>query len=124
MRTARRNGNRTITVKKLQLIEQLKVNMVNHIKEYENAVVAYKEEALKQLSQQIKEVEEGSLVARLNLVTPINSSKEYEKVIEMFEWEINDDVELEQDEFNQFVLDEFDFAVNAKFANTMYFAKG
>jgi wyosine [tRNA(Phe)-imidazoG37] synthetase (radical SAM superfamily) len=124
MRTARRNGNRTITVKKLQLIEQLKVNMANHIKEYENAVVAYKEEALKQLSQQIKEVEEGSLVARLNLVTPINSSKEYEKVIEMFEWEINDDVELEQDEFNQFVLDEFDFAVNAKFANTMYFAKG
>ena len=120
MKTARRNGNRTITVKKSQLIEQLKANKANHIKEYEKAVIAYKEEALKQLNQQIKEVEQGSLIAKLNLVTPINNADEYDKIIEMFEWEINDDVELEQNEFNEFVLDEFDFARNAKFANTMY----
>lgn len=120
MKTARRNGNRTITVKKSQLIEQLKANKVNHIKEYEEAVIAYKEEALKQLNQQIKDVEQGSLRATLNLVTPINNAAEYDKVIEMFEWEINEDVELEQSEFNEFVLDEFDFARDAKFANTMY----
>lgn len=120
MKTARRNGNRTITVKKSQLIEQLKENKVKHIKQFEEAVIAYKEEALKQLNQQIKEVTEGSLGARLNLVTPINNAPEYDKVISMFDWEINEDVELEQSEFNEFVLDEFDFAVTAKYANTMY----
>jgi len=120
MRTARRNGNRTITVKKLALIEQLKTNKVKHIKEYEEAVIAYKEEALLQLASQVQRVEEGSLDARLNLVTPINNSGEYDKVISMFDWEINEDVELEQDEFNEFVLDEFEFARDAKFANTMY----
>ncbi len=123
MKTARRNGNRTITVKKSQLIEQLKANKANHIKEYNEAVIAYKEEALKQLREQIEEVEKGSLQAKLFLTSPINSADEYDKVIQMFEWEINDDVELEQSEFNEFVLDEFDFARDAKFANTMYFMK-
>ena len=120
MKTARRNGNRTITVTKSQLIEQLKANKANHIKEYKEAVIAYKEEALLQLASQIKKVEEGSLQAALSLVTPINNAVEYDKVIQMFEWEINDNVELEQSEFNEFVLDEFDFARDAKFANTMY----
>jgi hypothetical protein len=124
MRTARRNGNRTITVKKSQLIEKLKANKTNHIKEFNDAVVAYKEEALRQLNEQIKIVQEGGLTAKLNLITPINNAEEYDKVIAMFDWEINEDVELEQDEFNQFVLDEFDFAQTAKFANTAYFMKG
>ena len=123
MERMRRNGNRTISVNKIPLIEKIKDNKANHILEYEKAVVAYKEEALRQLNEQIKKVEEGSLKAKLDLITPINNAENYDKIIEMFVWEVNDVVELEQNEFNEYVQDETEFAVQAKFSNTMYSLK-
>jgi len=114
---------RTIKVNKVKLIEQIKTNKENHIIEYDKAVIAYKEEALRQLNEQIKKVEEGSLAAKLNLVTPVNNAENYDKIIQMFEWEVEDVVELEQNEFNEYVQDETEFAVQAKFSNSMYSLK-
>jgi uncharacterized protein YktB (UPF0637 family) len=120
MQKMRQYGSRTINVKKSELIQKLKTNKENHIKEYEKAVIAYKEEALRQLNDQIKKVEEGELNAKLNLVTPINNAANYDKIIEMFEWEVEEVVVLEQKEFIEYVQDETEFALNAKFSNTMY----
>jgi fumarate hydratase class II len=116
----RRTGSRTIKVDKARLIEQIETNKANHIKEYDKAVIAYKEEALKQLNQQVKEVEQGSLKAKLDLITPINNAVNYDKIIEMFKWEVENVVELEQNEFNEYVQDETEFAVQAKFSNMFY----
>lgn len=121
MQKMRRTGSRTIKVNKVKLIEQIKLNKENHIKEYEKAIVAYKQEALRQLNEEIKKVREGgSLDAKLNLITPINNSENYDKIIEMFEWEVEDVVELEQQEFNEYVQDETEFAQQAKFSNMFY----
>jgi hypothetical protein len=38
----------------------------------------------------------------------------------MFEWEVEDFVELEQQEFNEYVQDETDFARMAKLSNSAY----
>ena len=116
----RQYGNRKISVKKDELIQKLEENKKNHIVEYEKAIIAYKEEALKQLNEQIKKAEEGSLDIKLSLITPINNAENYDKIIEMFEWEVNEVVELEQKEFIEYVQDETEFALNAKFSNTMY----
>jgi len=114
-------GNRTIKVKKEQLISQIKENKAKHIEEYEKAVVAYKEEALKQLEKLTSKVNDGGLNIKLDLITPVNNSDNYEKIIEMFEWEVEDKVELTQSEFKEYVQDEFDFAIRAKMSNTAYF---
>jgi len=116
----RRTGSRTIKVNKDKLIEQIKLNKENHIKEYDKAIIAYKEEALKQLTAQISRVDEGALDAKLDLITPINNAENYDKIIEMFEWEVEDKVDLEQNEFNEYVQDETEFAMQAKFSNTFY----
>lgn len=121
MERMRRTGSRTIKVQKSKLIDKIKENKENHIKEFEKAKVAYKEEALKQLAEQTKKVEEGALDAKLNLTTPVDNSINYDKIIEMFEWEVDDVVELEQSEFLEYVQDETEFARVAKFSNTMYF---
>jgi hypothetical protein len=121
MERMRRTGSRTIKVQKGKLIDKIKENKENHIKEFEKAKVAYKEEALKQLAEQTKKVEEGALDAKLNLTTPVDNSINYDKIIEMFEWEVDDVVELEQSEFLEYVQDETEFARVAKFSNTMYF---
>lgn len=116
----RQFGSRKINVQKSKLIEQIKANKENHIKEYAKAVVAYKEEALKQLAELTEKVAGGELNIQLNLVTPVNNAENYDKIVEMFEWEVNEVVELEQKEFIEYVQDETDFAVSAKFSNTFY----
>ena len=116
----RQFGSRKINVKKADLIAKIKENKKNHIVEYEKAVIAYKEEALKQLADLTNEITEGKLGIQLDLVTPVNNSENYDKIVEMFEWEVNDVVELEQKEFIEYVQDETEFAVSAKFSNTFY----
>ena len=118
----RHRGNRETKVDKANLIAKIRENKENHIVEYDKAIIAYKEEALKQLNAQIKRVEEGALDAKLDLIIPINNAESYDKIIEMFEWEVEDQVVLEQDEFNEYVQDETEFAMQAKFSNTFYSA--
>lgn len=116
----RLRSSRETKVVKAKLIAQINANKENHVREYDKAVIAYKEEALKQLRAQIKRVEEGALDAKLDLITPINNAESYDKIIEMFEWEVEDVVVLKQDEFNEYVQDETEFAMQAKFSNTFY----
>lgn len=116
----RHTGSRTIKVNKQQLIDKIKENKKNHVEEYAKAIIAYKEEALKQLANLTEKVNEGALDIKLNLITPIDNSTNYDKIVEMFEWEVDDVVELEQNEFLEYVQDETEFARSAKFSNLFY----
>ncbi len=118
-----RTGNRLIKVKKQDLIDRIKENKKNHIELYKKAVVAYKEEALEQLDFLTGEVNNGVLDIKLDLVTPINNEKDYDDIIEMFEWEVEEIVEIGQNEFREYVQDETDFAQQAQFSNTFYSSK-
>jgi len=116
----RHYGNRKIKVEKKKLIEKIKENKKNHIEEYEKAVIAYRKEAIRQLTLLNNKIDEGELDIKLDLITPINNSDNYDSIIEMFEWEVDEIVELEQKEFIEYVQDETDFAVTAKFSNMSY----
>jgi len=116
----RQFGSRTISVEKKDLIVKIKENKENHIKEFDKAVEAYREEALRQLRTQLERVEEGAVDAKLDLITPVNNADNYDKIIEMFDWEVKDVVELQQDEFREYVQDETDFAVTARMSNSAY----
>jgi hypothetical protein len=115
-----RNGNRIIKVKKIDLIAKIKENKKNHIVEYKQAVIAYKKEALKQLKDLTEKAKSGEMNLNLKLVTPVDNSENYDKVLSMFEWEVEDFVELDQQEFNEYVNDETSFAVHAKMLNSTY----
>ena len=116
----RQYSEREINVQKEELLRIIKVNLEAHQDAYEEAVVAYKKEAEKQLKKQLKEVRAGSLNVKLNLTEPVNSEKEYLKLITQFEMEVQDVVVLSQQEFNQYVHDETPFALHALASNSMY----
>ena len=116
----RRTGSRTIKVNKAKLIEKIRENKAAHEVAYVNAVEAYKKEALKQLTELTKLAANGDLNLKLNLITPIDNRKNYDKIIDMFEWEVEIEVELEQQEFNEYVQDETEFARHAMMSNSMY----
>lgn len=116
-----RNGQRTIKVNKSNLIKQIKDNKANHITEYAKAVVAYRHEAKKQLTLLQEKLASGELKIELELTKPVNCSENYDSIIDMFEWEVENEVELTQDEFKEYVQDDTSFARSAKFANQAYF---
>lgn len=115
--------NRKVIISKAKLIARIKANKEAHIKDYQQAVVDYKKEAAAQLAQQTKELEEGSLKIDLKLVPPVDKSDRYDKIIQMFEWEVNDNVELTKDEFDEYVLDETSEILHAKMLNSSYRGK-
>lgn len=116
-------ANRTINLSKAALIAKIKENKENHIKDYKEAVEAYKLEAKEQLEKQLKELGEGSLDIKLDLIKPVDRTKEYDKVVEMFEWENNSNVDLTQQEFTMYVQDQEPSAVHARMLNASYKAK-
>lgn len=116
----RRTGNRTITVNKAELIAKIEENREAHKVAYDKAERAYKIEALKQLKQLTKEVKEGSTTIRLNLTTPVDNRENYDKIIGMFEWDVADEVELTQQEYNEYILDETEVSRHAAMSNAMY----
>jgi len=109
-----------ITVKKKDLITKIKENKALHVEEFNQAVVDYKVEALRQLNEQISEVANGGLEAKLDLVTPIDNSSEYDDLIDMFGWTTKKEIELEKHEYNQYIKDDTQSSIHAKFQNTFY----
>jgi len=114
-------SQRSITVKKTELISKIKENKTNHIQEYDKAVIAFKERVTRQLEESRLALESGDYSkVNFRLTVPENKSDEYDKLVKMFEWEIKEEVELSQAEFNEYVLDETPFALQAKISNSAY----
>ena len=116
----RYNGNRTIKVKKIDLIDKIRKNKIKHCEMYVLAVEAYKKEADYQLKKLRRDLNSGNMDLNLRLITPDNKSGNYDKLITMFEMEVEEFVELTQAEFNEYIHDETEFAMSVMVSNTMY----
>ncbi len=116
----RMNGSRQITVNKAKLIAKIKENKEAHIKAYAKAVIAYKREALAQLADLTKKAKTGDMKLYLNLTTPIDNKEAYDAIIDMFNWDVAEEVTLEQNEFNEYVQDQTQFARDAQMSNAVY----
>ena len=116
----RNNGNRQILIKKSKLIDQIKKNKEAHIKAYAKAVIAYKKEALKQLAEQTKAAKSGKLSIHLNLTSPVNLVEHYDELAEMFELEVREEIELTQQEYNEYYKDKTEVTRHALMSNQMY----
>ena len=112
--------SRTVTISKKKLIETLKTNKDAHIKDYDEAVDAYITEVNKQLVELKDKIDSGDLDISLRLIKPVDNSHKYDEIIELYEWEINENVELTKQEFESYVLDKASFAQEARFSNQTY----
>lgn len=115
-----RHGNRTINVSTVELIKKVKENKEKHVEEFKKAKEIFKVEATKRLEELKESVQNGALTIQLELTFPIDNSQNYDDIIKMFEWEENDIIQLTQDEFKEYVLDDNSFANLARTSNTYY----
>jgi len=66
--------SRKINVKTIDVIDALKKNQKQHIKDYEKAKILYKETGLKFVEQIKEKLEKGELGVSLCLVEPIDKT--------------------------------------------------
>lgn len=99
----------TVKIEKSKLLETVRTNRDLHEQEYEEAMEGYREEFLKQLAGKRKALRKGDLPAQNfeNLPVPTRHTDEYEQVIKMLEFSVDDVVELEHHEFSNYVMDDW-----------------
>lgn len=102
---------RSVKVEKLELLEIVRGNKKKHVKEFDEAVKDYKKAAVKVAKEHGELAKTGDLdqIAKIRAMPqrPTSYEKDYDRAIRMLELSVEDTIELEEDIFNQLVLDEW-----------------
>jgi hypothetical protein len=118
------NGQRSVTVDRLKLIEKLKSNLEIHIKDYEEAKIGYKIKLKQDLEDALEFFDERPYEQLPKLIVQNNPPRSYEKeyldAITLLEWQVGDTVELDQTTFKQFVQNEWAWSGGFEAMNTTY----
>lgn len=111
----------SINVNKNKLLNMLYVNKQKHIEIVEEAKQGYIAKAKQVFEEKLKKIVEIGIVdTDLQLTKPIDHIKDYDEAIAMLEWETKDEIELERNQFNCFVLDNWNWKNNFLVSNVQY----
>ena len=106
-----RNVMNAIKMKRLELLDIVRANKEKHIAEYVEAVSDYKTLVIQIASSNLKLAKSGDLeqIKRTKGMPQLPQSFEdsYKRAIRMLELSVEDIIEVEEDVFNQLVLDEW-----------------
>ncbi len=113
------NDSNLYTVNKAKLLEILKANREKHLTNYKAAVVAFKEKAQQELTRQLDNIKEGrKFDLTFALPRPVNYTKQYDKIIGIFELSNETERKITEQEYTQYVLDEWNWQATF-YANSM-----
>lgn len=115
---------RQVTVQKADLLETLGKNAVTHVADFELAWEGFRKKALQNaesIVNSLKNAKQGQEVRlHVNLAPPQNHADDYNRAIEMCNWEVGTQVTLSESEFAQFVQDDWGWKQNFTASNMMY----
>lgn len=111
-----------ITVEKSALLEKLKQNRSDHRAIFEEALAGFQAEAEAELQEQLKNLRAG---LRRNVFVskpiPTDHTADYDRAIAMVEMSMGSTVDLSEDDFAQYVMD--DWGWQRQFLSNVYGSK-
>ncbi len=112
---------KSITVKKATLLERVQVNRDKHRAIFEEAVVGYRKQAVGMLEQHITRIRQGKVVAvQVYLPTPEDHTRDYDRVLAMLNMAEGTTVEVTEQEFSQYVMDDWAWKRQFLASNSTY----
>lgn len=113
-----------IKVEKVKLLETLKANREKHIAEFaeafENFKIEYEKKCL-ELKEKAKNFKPGEPVeVNLMITVPRDYKEDYDTAISMLEWEVADEIVLDQEQFTRYVLDKWQWKMNFDATTAFY----
>ncbi len=104
-----------------KLTELIKKNRGDHRKLFEQAQQGYRKALIRELDLMLKEARERKRYRRaVELVEPMDMTREYDQILAMLELTTDADIELSQDEFARYVLDDWDWKERVTMTNRSY----
>ena len=102
---------RSVKVNRGELLTILVDNKKKHVKDYDESVKDYKKAAIKIAKEHMELAKSGELdqIAKIKAMPgrPHSYEDSYNRAIRMMELSVEDVIEVEEDVFNQLVLDEW-----------------
>lgn len=110
-----------VRIEKTTLLETLNKNRAAHRAIFEEAVEGYRTQALALLDRHIADIKANKLI-RVHVVipAPVDQTKEYDRVIEMVKMNTFEHMDLDEHEFAQFVMDNWEWKHNFLLSNSTY----
>lgn len=110
-----------VKVERDRLLSTLQENRAKHVEEYTTAVEQYRVEAEKALRKRALEVRDGkTLKTAIDLPEPRSFEEEYDRAIAMVEWSTEPQIELDEQDFRAFVLDEWNWRGHFAATTSLY----
>jgi hypothetical protein len=115
----------TIVVDKAELINTLKQNRETHITEYEEALAGWRKKmtaACMETSQQADKGELKDFPRALNRLSDVPNShvKDYDRVIQMLEMDVQEKMTINAQDFSRYVQDEWAWKERFDLSNSNY----
>ena len=115
---------RSVKVKRTDLLAAVLTNLAKHIGEYDEAVEDYKAVAIKVAKENLKLANSGDLttIAKVRPMPapPVSYEAEYNRAVKMLQMSVEEEIELEDDVFNQLVMDEWSWKRAFSVSNMAY----
>lgn len=114
---------KTIKVNKTELLTIIKKNRDNHHAVYEEAFEGYRKECIRILEQNLVALKSGKkVIVSFYEQAPQDHTNEYNLVIRMLEMDVDETVDLDQQQFSNYVDDNWNWKQNWTTSNTKYAA--
>ncbi len=113
-----------VCVDKVRLLKTLKENRAVHIEEYKDVYEAYRLQKIIQLESVL---DRAKACMEFNLHfdggEPVGHTDTFDAAIEMVQWSEEQVIELDQEDFRRYVLNDWDWVGRFKMHQTMYLGK-
>ena len=112
---------REVTVKRLELLEKVKANKEAHRELFFKAQEGFKKAVLEGLEKSLEDARSGKRFNNFwQLLEPIDQTAEYNRTIAMLEMSVDDTITLTSQEFDCYVMDNWNWKHNVTVRNSSY----
>ena len=99
---------RTVTVTKDDFLTRVRENRDNHRAVFEEALEGYRQRRMLELVHRVRDLKRGGVINQyIGLPEPEDHTDDYDRILTMVEMSINDTVELSENEFAMYVMDQW-----------------
>jgi len=113
----------TVKIARDDLLVVVKKNRASHRQIFEEALIGYRDEVIRQLEQRLDEAKRNKRVNHhISLIEPMDQTKEYDRIIKMLEMSVESEIELTQSQFAMYVMDDWSWKQQFTASNVNYSA--
>jgi hypothetical protein len=111
----------SVTVRRDELTKKIQTNRDAHRELFLRAQQGYRKLVIEELDRMLADAKAGRQISRsINLAEPVDHTADYDRILAMLKMSVDDTITLSAQEFNQYVLDNWEWSKLASYTNQSY----